>query len=365
MEQPQDEPHAAPKEPAGPVRSARRWIWPVVQGLLTIGILVWVFRDTTLLRSIASIIRRADPAWLLAGLAVKGVSIAAAVVRWRIFMRAQGMDISHARTAGITLISMFFGLLVPASVGSGTVRLIYLFREAPHQRTVGATSIIADHLAGLAALILLALAFTFSRLSWFAGSPITSGTLYFVAGFFIFTLSGLAVMVVLVETGLIDRIPRLIPWRDKLIGLAKAMNLLMRQWRAAAWSLLVSIICFGAFFLSFYCAARAVHAGVSLLDMMTLMPIVDVISGLPLTISGLGVREKLFEHMLTTQLGIPTEVGLSVSLTGFAFTAIWSLLGGLVFLLYRTKGSHERPHVLHEMQHIDDSPVDALNDTTS
>lgn len=345
-------------------RSYKRWVWPTVQIALTIAVVVWVFNDSGLLKQIGNIIAHADWRWLVAGMVCKGVSIAGAVMRWHIFMLAQGMDLSRRRTTGITLISMFFGLLIPASIGSGTVRLIYVFREAPTQRTAGATALIADHLSGLVALILLALTFTFSRLPWFEGSAITDGVLYFVAGFFVITLSGLAALFLAVETGLIDRMPRLLPWREKLIGLAKAMNLLMRQWRAALLSLVWSMICFGSFFLSFYCAGRAVGAGVSLLDMMTLMPIVDVIAGLPLTISGLGVREKLFEHMLRTQLGVANSVALSLSLTGFAFTAAWSLAGGVVFLLYRTKGSTERPHVLQEMQDVESITATADETTT-
>jgi hypothetical protein len=74
------------------------------------------------------------------------------------------------------------------------------------------------------------------------------------------------------------------------------------------------------------------------------MPVVDVITTLPVSISGLGLRETLFESFLQRLCQVPSEVGVLVSLLGFGFSVFWSLLGGLVFPFYRpeTAGSFRR-----------------------
>jgi hypothetical protein len=95
-----------------------------------------------------------------------------------------------------------------------------------------------------------------------------------------------------------------------------------------------------SFYGAFYCASQAVHANVSLLDMVTIMPIVTTIISLPITPGGLGFRESLFEILLRDLAKVPGEVGILISLLGFSFFFLFGLIGGLCYLFYspRSKG---------------------------
>jgi hypothetical protein len=59
-----------------------------------------------------------------------------------------------------------------------------------------------------------------------------------------------------------------------------------------------------AFFMSFYCGLRAVGGAAPVLDVLTAMPIVDMAASLPVSISGLGVRERTFEALLSGIAGV-------------------------------------------------------------
>ena len=62
------------------------------------------------------------------------------------------------------------------------------------------------------------------------------------------------------------------------------------------------------------------------------------ISALPITPSGLGVRENLFVLMLAVpEIGVPKTTALSLSLLAYAGSLFWSLVGGIVYLGLKKK----------------------------
>ena len=63
-----------------------------------------------------------------------------------------------------------------------------------------------------------------------------------------------------------------------------------------------------------------------------IVPIVICISALPITPSGLGVRENLYVIMLAAPaINIAATHALSLSLLAYAGSLFWSLVGGLVY----------------------------------
>ena len=68
------------------------------------------------------------------------------------------------------------------------------------------------------------------------------------------------------------------------------------------------------------------------LDVLTAIPIVDAAASLPVSISGLGVRERTFEALLAGLANVPEAVGVSASLAGWIFNLFWGIVGGVIFL---------------------------------
>jgi len=69
-----------------------------------------------------------------------------------------------------------------------------------------------------------------------------------------------------------------------------------------------------------------------------IVPAVICISALPITPSGLGVRENLFVLLLSIPaLGIFETQALALSLLAYAGSLFWSLAGGLVYLFLKKR----------------------------
>jgi hypothetical protein len=77
------------------------------------------------------------------------------------------------------------------------------------------------------------------------------------------------------------------------------------------------------------------------------MPIVAVITAIPISVSGIGVRESLFVSLLAP-FGASAAVATLISVAGFLINTLGSLAGGLIFLFYRS--STEESISLHDME---------------
>jgi hypothetical protein len=65
------------------------------------------------------------------------------------------------------------------------------------------------------------------------------------------------------------------------------------------------------------------------------MPVVDVVSSLPISISGLGVRERTFDFLISQLTGIPPAAAVAAALIGFLFNLFWGIVGGLAIITAR------------------------------
>lgn len=306
-----------------------------MQVVVTAALLVWIFHDPTLLGQMRRTLARAELPWLAAGAALGGIWLAAAAYRWQVFLKVQGVQFAFWRTGSVYLIAMFFTLFLPGAISSDAVRIVYLFRERVGTKTAVLLSVMMDRLAGLLAMTATAVAVVMLRRDWLAQSPITEGAMYALAAFLVLSVLGLAVSLVLTQTGLVRRVPQRMPFRRQMIEFAVAFGAFLREWRLSLRGLVASFVTLYAYFGTFYCAGRAFGAGVSLADMFSIMPLVDAIIMLPVTVSGLGVREKLFEAMLRTLSDVPSDTALLISLAGFGMSVVWFLAGAVLFPLYR------------------------------
>jgi uncharacterized membrane protein YbhN (UPF0104 family) len=72
--------------------------------------------------------------------------------------------------------------------------------------------------------------------------------------------------------------------------------------------------------------------------LFVVVPSIICISALPITPSGLGVRENLFVFMLAQPaIGVPGTSALSLSLLAYAGSLFWSLVGGLVYAMLKER----------------------------
>lgn len=312
---------------------------PILLKLAVTTVLLWmIFREHRFLESILPHLAsmRKHWGWTLAGLAAVGVSNWLAALRWEILLRGQEQSASGSEVLRVTLVSNFFNITSLGVVGGDAYRVLAMMRQPGARRLPVMVSVMLDHLLGMLGLGLLFLTCRLmlaDRLESF-----TPEVRAILKGFEMF-MSGSIVFVIL---SAISFTPRLYNWGEKqwpwmlgyapLKSFATACDALRRDWRGSIYSTVLSVLLFGFHFLSFHCAVYAVGGSTPLLDLVTAMPIVDAVSGLPISVSGLGVREKTFETLMQGLAGLPGATAVSASLVGWLMGVLWGLLGGLIFL---------------------------------
>lgn len=311
--------------------------------LLISGVLLaLLFREHDLIADIAPRLRAmlTNWPWMLAGITLAFLSLFLAAARWHIILRGLVPDLPFKIVLLTELVSAFFNISSVGVVGGDTYKIMSLSRRLPGQTMPVSVSLVLDHLTGLLSVALLFTVCMLARAShWhdlgYDLRMLFTGYGMYVGGALIgLVLSWFSFKPSLLEWGR-RTFPRTMgnPRLASLIArLTKVHDVFSMLWQRTLSATVVSTLMHTAFFLSFYCGLRAVGGAAPVLDVLTAMPIVDAAASLPVSISGLGVRERTFEALLAGLAAVPEAIGVSASLAGWMFNLFWGLVGGVLFL---------------------------------
>lgn len=334
----------------------KRILITALQAAVTLALLYWIFRDGEKRALMWDTLQAANWWWFLPGLVALGGMTVLQTYRWLWLLRVQGISPSFRRTYGINLIGMFFNLFLPGGTGGDLIKMYLVSREAPGRRAAAVLSVFMDRVVGLLALIAMAgvvSLFAFDEL-WaqasLRGLLITLACI--VGGAF-----GFLLFVFLIEKfHLARRLPSWLPLRHAFLEVAAAFSTYARAGGALWSAFLISLPAHLIIFYSFYCAARALSANVTFVQIFTVLPVILTIAALPISVAGLGVREQLFKVTLGALYAVPGGVAVLVGFTGFMLSVVWGAIGGLIYIVYRPstkdgKTIHEMEEEMEEVEH--------------
>jgi hypothetical protein len=293
---------------------------------------------------------------LLVSVGFMGSTLLLGMLRWRRVLRVHGLDLPIGRTAEICLIAHFFNSFLLGSTGGDLFKAYYAARETHHKKTEAVVTVFVDRLIGLLAMLLFAVGLMLPNLGWLAAY----GRLRAVAGVILTMLAVCLVLVGLSFWGGVSRSwpqargwLRRLPQGNLLERSLDACRLFGREPLAVAQALGLSLLLNVACVLQVLALAWGLGLAVPPLALSLIVPMVICISTIPITPSGLGVRENLYVWLLgVPALGVPATAALSLSLLAYAGSLFWSLVGGVVYVILR------EPEHLAEMTKPEAAGVD-------
>lgn len=313
----------------------RKVIVTVFQLAVTLALLYWLLHDREKRADMGNALQHARKSWVLLGILIyAGVEVTGAL-RWHILLRVQNIRISFWRVFQLFMVGVFFNVFLPGAVGGDVVKIFYLLKETRQQKAAAFLTVLMDRLLGLLALIAMTAFLLGPHYHEFLGTPATKALLVTLVFIMVNAVGFIVVSIVVTSCGWVEKLPERLPGRDKLVEMSAAYALYGRAWKSSLAGFFLSAVAHSLFFTTFYFAARAFTDAVTWLNMMTIMPIVAVITSLPISISGMGVREGVFEKLLGDLYGVGGETAVLISLTGFVIIVLWSGVGGLIYLFYR------------------------------
>jgi glycosyltransferase 2 family protein len=247
-----------------------------------------------------------------------------AAMRWRMIVLACGTPMPLKQAFRYIMIGGFFNQTLPSSVGGDAVRIWLLGRNSGWRNA--AYSVLLDRLIGvmaLAAIVLICLPWTLTLVR----NPV--GRIALLAIGIGSLLAGLAFL------GFGSRrltiLQRWAPTRH-LADIAAIGLRLARSPRLAVPVCSLSLVIQLLTVLAAWCAAKSVAAAFGFADALFLMPPVVLISIVPISIAGWGVREGAMV-IACGYAGLAQSEGLLVSLLFGAGFVLVGMIGGAVWIV--------------------------------
>src|ERR1043166_4305464 len=311
----------------------------LLQLLVTAAGLWYVFHEPQKRAQIAVAFKQADRNWLILGWLCYSVVEILGTVRWQILLRIQGIRLSWLKAGAIVMVGLFFNHFLPGGVGGDAMRLYFIFKLAP-ERKVGATlSVAMDRLLGLLTLLCLAAVSLSLRFNALTRSSPSLHIVYIALALLGASFVFVVVLFWLASAGRLPELPGATPFRKVIVESGGALLRFRAHLLTMALAFLITVVAHLAYYTSYYCAGESLHASsghaASLADILSIMPLVDTIVSVPISLGGVGVRETLFQELLGNLSHVPPAHAAFTGSQGFLNQAAWGLIGAVIFLASR------------------------------
>jgi uncharacterized protein (TIRG00374 family) len=249
-------------------------------------------------------------------------------VRWFIFIKAYKLNVSFFEANKYVFVGLFLGLILPSGAGVDLVRFFYAQRNNLDRRAEVLSSIFVDRFVGVIALVCLALLgvyFGVEKIREVAKELIW--IMLLLIGFFIFMLTPLFEKIILSLFGNVKRFRM----GERIQKLLNSFSLYKENKIVVISSFFISIIMQFFFGASAFFISKALGFNLNLVEIILITSAINFITMLPISFSGIGIREGGFIFFLSDKIGLEGAVALSL-LYYFSGILAFSPFGLLVFI---------------------------------
>ncbi len=264
-----------------------------------------------------------SPLFFIAALALFSVQFINNATRWHVVLRAIESSLPFAKVARLLYIGLFFNQTLPSAVGGDAVRM-FLARKEGLSLKGAVNGVMLERVVTVIGLILLVVATQPFLLSRIGDNPAK----------YVFPALAAAGVIGVIVLMLMDRFPEpMKSWR-LIIGLAHLASDTKRLFFSPANAIMaIALGVMGNILMSAaaFALARSLAIDVTFIDCLVLIPPVILITTIPISIAGWGVREGAMVAAFGF-IGVAEGDAFTLSVL-FGLTAMaFSLPGGLVWL---------------------------------
>jgi uncharacterized protein (TIRG00374 family) len=300
----------------------------ILRILVGLGLIVFLFVKLDV-EKIFFHIKNMDIKYLVYALLPYLLFIIVSAWRWQVLLDHKNMELPFKDSLIIYFIALFFNNFLPTTVGGDVMRVIYLNRK-----TDALGIVIADRILGFIGLFIFGLfavmyLYIFQKKTEFISLMIVGLAILILITFFLFSKR------VYQTFGPIIKKLRVFRLGERISNLHKTMTKFGSAWGVIILCIIQSIIIQALLAISPYLVLQSMGKfQVTLLPFFIYLPIINVLSMIPVSFNALGVRENAYVFLFQ-RAGLSGEVSMTVSLVSFFLIFLWSLLGGVFFIFYK------------------------------
>jgi glycosyltransferase 2 family protein len=278
---------------------------------------------------ILGILRNYNAFFIAAALLFYVFGIFVEMLRWEILLRANNVYISKAFLFQSVFIGYFYSNIFPTNIGGDIYRGydIHTNKNVPNDKNV--SSIVVERFIGmLSGTIYLVISF-FSVYRFFG--------ITFVAILSVLPVLGLLLFFILIRPDVfkINVIFKKIKFLSKFEGryndFLKNFKDYKNKFRFILYSFIYSMVGQMVFFISYYMVSRYLKIEISFFSFFFIIPVVIIVSNIPISIGGIGIRENTI-FLLLSKFGVDPAIATFFSLLILFVIIATALLGGLTYV---------------------------------
>jgi uncharacterized protein (TIRG00374 family) len=303
---------------------------------VSVALFIFLFKkiDTKVL---LSNIQTADKFILTGAFLICLLSLVFAFLRWNMLLATLGITASLKRRIASFAGGNFFNYFLPSTIGGDLIRTFDLALHTKKTREVVAT-VLLDRLSGYVGLEIVFLA------ALLLGWKLVPMKIIFLPAILI-TLLLIALLLLIFNNFFYSRLnwlfslPLCGKFGEALKSLHEELHIFRKNKTAIIYNVLLSVAIQIISPLSAYVIALSLGLRLSFLYFLIFLPIIAVITLLPISLGGMGFREFLGVYFFAT-VGVPKDVSLAFSLIGLFMVLTYACLGGLFYVFtlhYRRK----------------------------
>jgi uncharacterized protein (TIRG00374 family) len=250
--------------------------------------------------------------------------------RWKITLAVSGIEVSFPTLVKFYFVGTFFNLFLPTALGGDVVRGYDLATHSG-KRIAAVTSVLVERIVGFFALAFVALVALLLGSGTIKDTAVITVILIACFGYFALTI---IVFNAKVMKRLIAMLKFVTLWDlgERLDRMYDSLHAFTAH-KAILWQCFaLSSICQTLAILGAYLLALAIGLKLALVYFFMILPMIWIITMIPLSINGLGLREGAFVFFFT-KVGVSDSTALLLSFLNFSQMIVLGLIGGIIYLL--------------------------------
>ncbi|MCX7913819.1 MAG: flippase-like domain-containing protein [Thermodesulfovibrionales bacterium] len=318
-------------------KSAKSLFFFILKLTISITLLYMLLKNIGI-DAIIGYLRVLHPLFFISAVGLYIFSIFISSIRWSLFIEQK---IKLKTLFSIYMIGSFFNICLPGIISGDGVRIYYLSKElkkgnsssvldnrsliSQKPNVVAVASTFMDRYLGLLALMIIGIITFPFGFKYLEESSKRHLFIWLVPFLFIFLIMG---SLLLFKLNFFKRFEFFSNMGDYLKKYSSRRNIMVEGFIYSLFIQILSI--FSAYLLSI-----GMSLEVPILTLLMYMPLIIVASLVPLSVSGIGVREVAFVFFLSS-VGISPTVAIALSMAWYLSIVIASLGGLLVYLRFRS-----------------------------
>jgi glycosyltransferase 2 family protein len=264
------------------------------------------------------------------------------IYRWRLLMRPLMPAHSLPNLMGIYCIGLFFNVTLPTAVGGDLVKMYYAGKPSKNYAQSFAAAFLDRDVGMLAMMIIACIAILIHPVD-VRGTPVS---LIIWSVFAVFVLGNVAIF-----TPSFHRLLTAILHRLHLSGIALKIDMLSNAFQIMGKHKLVLLSSFAISLVNqllgiavTWMTALGLRIDVPLRYFLIFVPVITLITMLPISISGMGLREYYFTSLFSSIPSIPVAAASCTALGVISSIVLilTAVPGGIIYLFYRNRGDMQQ-----------------------